>query len=519
MSRVLFFVFLLVLLPLKGSSQQFPAEGKKLHYRLIGFTFPPDKEATGFQVDIAKGKFNDESGFLANVVRSATGERDSVIAEVPDFAEEYTWRVSYAQKDGTVKKSKFFHFSTLPFPKIDGGETRIRVMRFAPVYPDAWIGLDRNKGFFNMVGMPLWFIPPVTNIPAKAAVRDLKLSPRGTITFLAEGVPYEIDYNGKVLKVYGKATSATGIREERYHHEFTVLENGHSMVLGKEILLCKLPGDGGVRPEICRRGMRVDKNDRAYRSIEFSTLLEYDEKGKLVWSWKSSEHYKEIGFERFIKRGTGPADYNLHENSFFFDAQKKVAYISSKTFSLIIKVSYPEGNVLNVYGTVPRDFEQPGYGPAFCDQHCIRQSADGKIYLFDNNSCSNEKIPKVVVFQEPESPGPELEEIWEYSCPVEGENRTKIPEAGATSGGSVSELPDGSFYASLCSPYAFLLIVNKQKQLIWSAFPEVWRNSTQRWELLSQYRSSIITDRKKIEQMVWRGLTSTKNIPGSAPHK
>src|ERR1019366_9933437 len=97
----------------------------------------------------------------------------------------YTWRVIYTVKNGKVTKSAFNHFSTSCIPEVDTNQLRLRVLKRAVKYKDAYVFIDGHKALYDMNGFPVWYLPMKEDVQiGKSEVRDLKLSPQGTITYL-----------------------------------------------------------------------------------------------------------------------------------------------------------------------------------------------------------------------------------------------------------------------------------------------------------------------------------------------
>ncbi len=274
----------------------------------------------------------------------------------------------------------------------------------------------------------------------------------------------------------------------------------------------------------------------ANEKTSFGTIIEYDEKGNVVWSWKSSKYFTESDLKYYNPPYRVHA-VDVHENSFFFDEKENVIYISFKNIARILKIQYPDGNVLNAYGEIykPDAFEK-GNG-LFCDQHSCRRSEQGYLYLFNNNSCNEGKqLPKVVMMQEPVNKNDSLKIIWEYECSLDGldtswqsemkerkqkmfeKQRQKLADikqpmwpggmpqnSHTTSGGNVIELPDHSLFVCMNSQYGKMFIIDQDKKNLWSAIAEKWRQNEKKWLAIpQQYRASIIS-RKELEQLIWNG--------------
>ena len=224
---VLFALFL----PLSLKSQIYPAEGSKLHFRLIGFCFSDSVKAAGYRLEIAEGDITSGDSFKTKIIKSIESYHDSIIAEVPSFGRQYTWRFVSTRVNGLVTRSALHHFSTLTSPKLDTSQFHFIVMDTAAKYSDNYLFLDDNQAMYDMKGNPVWFMPDIDG--KKVTPRDLKTSPAGTITFLFDP-PYEISYYGEVLWIAPGNAKVSGGYSENFNHEFTRLGNGHYMVLGED---------------------------------------------------------------------------------------------------------------------------------------------------------------------------------------------------------------------------------------------------------------------------------------------
>ena len=65
------------------------------------------------------------------------------------------------------------------------------------------------------------------------------------------------------------------------------------------------------------------------------------------------------------------------------------------------------------------------------------------------------------------------------------------------------ELPDNSMFVCMGSQFSKVFIVNMDKKILWSAASEKWNAGNNKWECIPQYRASMITTRKEMEQLIW----------------
>jgi len=310
MYKKLFFFFFFIphLLP----AQILPKENSKLNYRLIGFSFPLVPEVKKYKIEIAAGNYTSADSFEKHIIKTEVCSSNKKIIEVPAFGKAYTWRVVFK---GITANNDLHHFSTMSSPVADTSLTRLRILKKAKKYKDAYVFVDGNNTLYDMTGNPVWFTH-IEGFDSNLSLRDLKLSPAGTITCLSGGRPVEINYNGTLLWKAPDNGVVSGDSAEHYHHEFTRFANGHYMILGSEAALCQLPDSTDTNMHILNFDRKkLESNPAAYKKIDLGTIIEYDKKGKVVWSWKSSQYF--IGSDVENYRSPGTVDkYNIevHEN-------------------------------------------------------------------------------------------------------------------------------------------------------------------------------------------------------------
>ncbi len=487
-------------------SQVLPKEGSVLNYRLIGFS-PPALQTTGsYELQIATGNYTSFDSFKKNISLRLPYKNRKIIGEVPLFGKAYTWTVADVQKKGV--NGELHHFSTGSTNGVDTTLTRLRVLQKATKYKDAYVFLDGTRVLYDMDGNAVWYLPDVdgTHIE-KPILRDLKLSPAGTITFLFEELnAYEVNYNGDVLWKAPNDGKISGYTSEMYHHEFTRLANGHYMILGCELEQwnMKMPSATDSSFTIFHEGSRSrDSSAMRYPKVPFGTVIEYDEKGNVVWSWKSSDYFRRSDIYYHKGRANRP-EIAVHENSFYFDEKDSILYIGFRNISRILKVKYPEGTVLNSYGELyKQDVPESGNG-LFCHQHSVRRSESGYLYLYNNNICSHgASLPEILKLEEPSPGSSDLKKIWAYQCTLEDVDTTLKGFHQFPTGGNVTELPDHSLLANMSTTYSKVFILSDKKKILWSAIPEKWNPVDKRWDMIYDYRASLITSRQDLEQLIW----------------
>ncbi len=516
-----FLVFLLLFNSLLLGAKTTPEEGSKLNYRIIGFRFASREQVYNYKLEIATGNYNTEQEFKAHIAVTANSRYNKIVAEVPDFGKQYTWRITYEWSANRTDKSELYHFSTMIAPDVNPDSVRMRITLASENYTSDYVFVDCNKVLYDMSGNPVWFFPKIeNNDPASIHLRDLKASPFGKITSIVNGRIYELDYSTGDVLWQGPDNSGISMSitsaDHGYHHDFTRIANGHYMVMGFEQPYWQLPRapDSIVYRSYADK-IKVEDN-RYYQKMVFGTVSEYDSRGNIVWQWSGADYFKTSDLAtRMLPNGMFDVN-DTHANAFYLDEQAKTMYISFRDINRVIEVSYPGKKVLHTYGKlyVPGqgiDRDRHLVNGMFCGQHSCRVLDDGSLCLFNNNICHRAGMPTILMLKQPPPGTDTLEKIWEFDCPLDsGVTRSKMGSFGF--GGNILELPGKELFVCMGGTCGKLFIVNRNKQILWSAQPEKWDASTSQWTKdgatldnnmkEGSYRASIIT-REQLERLVW----------------
>jgi hypothetical protein len=430
-------------------AQLWPKEGAALHYRLIGFTVPAAEKGTTYQLDI----YTEGSNKPIISERSSTNH---ITATVPKFGASYSWQVKYL-KNGKPTKTIKHKFTTLPNPYIDSPRSRLVIIDTATQYQDLLIFFDNTRTLYNMRGEALWFLPVIKNITDSSAVmiRDIKISPQGTITFLTNKNVYEIDYNANILWQGPIDSPVNGHRITQYHHQLTRRPNGNYMTIGN---------------------LEIKNADTTKGTQSCGTLIEYTPDSKLAWTWSVCDHL-------------GEGDATTHFNSFYLDEERKVFYTSHRNISRVIKAEYPSGKTLAHYGSdYKRDGSTSGKG-LFYSQHNAGINSNGDLILFNNNfnmdygwkERNDTSVPTVLVLKEPATAKDTITKLWEFTTNIDTFTRPL-----STGGGSITELNPGDYLVCTGLP-GRNFIVSKDKKVLWNV---ITMHFDKTWKPLQGYRIS-----------------------------
>ncbi len=502
MQKVTCIVLFISIFQIRLNAQIKPVEGKTLNYRIIGFSTPEEPRTIDYTFEIAAGNFYIVDSFSKNIIRTTHTKTNKLIEEVPRFGSEYTWRVIYSFKKSNKTISALFHFKTGSVPEIDTNQVRLKITKTAENYKDAFIFLDDNKILYDINGNPVWYLPKLEG--HMVTPRNMKISRQGTITFVSDP-PYEINYEGDVLWKPPAAATVSGDNSEHFHHQFTRLADGNYMVLGEDSVIYNAEQHVANNNNIQQLKNEKTAVGGSGKKIQFGTLIEYDANGKVLWYWKSSDYFTKTHPDYLVPPTDG-SDLDVHQNSFHFDEKNKNIYISFKNINRILKVKYPEGIVINDYGGITKQGTPEKTINLFCGQHSLKQTHEGYLMFFNNNYCQPGSLPEVVMLEEPKTDKDTLKLIWEYTCSSIYQSSYGFP-----SGGNVIELTDHSIFVSTAAPDSRVFIVNRDKEILWSALPQRWNPQENRWTPIPEYRASIIQNKEALERLIWHGETIDSN--------
>ena len=487
--RYLIPFFILLIGSITARAGIWPAEGASLHYTLIGFSYPSTQGAHHYLLEIAEGHITREDSFQKAIVLEENSEAPRQIATVPHWAAAYTWRVTAMGSSGkAIGNTPFYHFSVQNIPYADTAQYRLRIVENDHTNKDLFLLVDCNRVLYSADGQPLWCLPPLPGVNIDAPVRDMKLTPQHTITFISNTQAYEVDYNGNLLWKAPDDGSVSGDSSEFYHHEFTRLPNGHYMIAGNQYIRKYLPpafaalygSNNNVKQE----------NGRYYADVAYGTLIEYNSKKKVIWSWKSAQSFTDadlfapVMFENDRVPG-------FHHNAFYFDIKNKVIYNSFRDIDRILKISYPSGRLLATYG---RKGNSPGL---YTGQHSCRIDSKGNLYLFNNNFSMNvsreaQNVSSVMVLKE--EPRDSLTLLSVFDCDID--NETTVNAKG---GGNVYELENGNML--VCMGTASRIFILGDNKVRWHAFVE--NKNENRWLYRAIYRVGVIEGKEQLQQLIF----------------
>lgn len=444
------------------NAQSFPAPADSLSYRLVGFEVPYDSSMDQYTLEVWETRPHRRRD-LKNPSIQETTHHPQWIVTLPQFGKTYYWRVKFKPKKGRTSYSNLDSFYVHAFPKGGLPETRVQVLHRDERLKDLYVFFDNHRALYDLDGRPVWHLPLIAGITDSLGgdIRDLKITPQGTISFLTDRNAYEITYRGALRWVAPLEAPENAQIYRHYHHEFERRADGGYRILGNELT---------PMPDL--------SNPDQTREATCSTIMEYDEDGDRTWSWNSCE-------------ALGKDDPATHFNAFYFHPEDSSYYASFRNTNTVIKIAYPEGKILKTYTGAqhqPRAFDLDGL---FYYQHYCRISSDGYLMLFNNNfkpflsgqERRAHSIPSVVLLEETGDEQRPLKKVWEMRTDLDD-----LVDPISSGGGSFMELR-GQRYLICTGTPGRNIIVNRKKEVLWNVLTQ---KKTTEWVPFPGYRASAI---------------------------
>ena len=481
------------------NGQLFPQNRSVLNYTLVPFSVPSQDNVSEYQLEIWKYDINKKGEVSEKSVFKKKSKDNTVTVLLPYWDQVYTWQVKYYSGDKVLGSTEKGRFATGISPFIDSTQFRLRIIKNDIKEEDGYVFIDGLKGLFGLNGKPIWYLPDVEGaMDVNARIRDLKPTIDNTITFLTDNNAYEIDFNGNVLWKAPNDGQVSQDTTEGYHHQFDKLANGHYMVAGNNTTLRQITGITDTtlyknETDIIKEG------EIFYKKISAGTLIEYDEKGKVVWYWKVSDHFSNADF--FTRKSpSGTVNTHTHMNCFFYDSVNSKVYIGFRDINRIVEIDYPSGKVLAQYGEDYTNNNSVQNVSSFKAHHNNIITGNGEIMLFNNNlnarQTGQSEINTASTIIRYKKEKKSLVKVWEFPLDVD---TLALPYTFA--GGSVEELENNRILSSMGSMNRNI-IVTDQKKLIWNSLSEKYDKEKKLWVPQSSYKASFISKEKYINSII-----------------
>ncbi|MFN8714030.1 MAG: hypothetical protein ACK5Z2_14375 [Bacteroidota bacterium] len=175
-----------------------PEAGAILNHTQIMFEYPGVENAFSYELIIEEAMPGNGNPVWLTV-KEHTDRSNAALINGLKFGKRYRWRViAQGQKGNSLSKSQPIEFTIIASRFADTTEQRVRIIR-NQVSDSGLISFDFAHAIYDRAGNPVWVVPEVAGkISDKDIVRDLRITPQGTFTFLATQSAFETDVDGRI---------------------------------------------------------------------------------------------------------------------------------------------------------------------------------------------------------------------------------------------------------------------------------------------------------------------------------
>jgi hypothetical protein len=408
---VMFFFMVSTMLP--AYSQYLPKDGAKLSYNQIYFNYPPNPQAVSYKLFLAIDSTQNKEDFDTYSIKAQSSKIPKTKIEGIAFGNKYKWYVEETLKDKKTVKSGIHYFSLYTCPYADTTKYKFKqhYSELAEV-EDGIIWLDHMHCAINRKLEVVWFLAPVNDdFKEEKQIRDFRVYKDGTISFISDGEAYHITRDLDIVWKAPNNGKVSTEKKENYHHSFEKLANGNYMVMGNQYIELE----------------KTDTKDTAERRVEFSTLIEYNPKKEIVWSWRLIDNFP----LDLLANPETDYIYNTHCNSFSISNDGKKVLLGFRDISRIIEIDKKTGKILRAVGKKLNKTDTLVYETElFRFPHDAKYTGNDVISVLNNNDIKNKKISSLVFFKLPGKDHKEISPLWEFKFDFDRHTNGKSSKLG-----------------------------------------------------------------------------------------
>ena len=383
------------------------------------------------------------------------------------FGKKYQWRYAGIHQGKKGDWIGPFHFETVGYARLEKGLVSVTITQNdSSANAGGLIIDDCSHRIMDRNGKVVWLLRKVKwhtvgekeKMEIKPRVLDLRLTPAGTITYMADTSAVECDLSGKMLWRAPDNGKVSGFRTEFYNHHFERLPNDHYIVLSREWWR-KIPPYRDSALVGKKYSWRTVIGSTEYGRVNFPTIIEYDKKGHVVWSWKSMDYLDSNALSPIAGDTKAEWESYPHGNALSVDKNDEYVYMGLRNMNRIIKIEKKTGKVVDSWGA-----RWPGTGAMhelnLKQQHDTHLLDDGSIAVYNsNNYPGSDSSSRALIFSQ--KPGEDGKVLWSFDCDFDSLDRHSLRK-----GGNVDRLKNGNYL--ICTGMTGrILEVTEDKKIVW----------------------------------------------------
>lgn len=157
-------------------------------------------------------------------------------------------------------------------------------------------------------------------------------------------------------------------------HDFQILPNGNYLLIGME----SFDEDLSKYPVFMQKNLPGSKKGK----VKYGVVQELDKNKKLIWEWRSKNHFKIEDASRIYLNDTTKLDVT-HFNSVEMDKAGNII-VSARYFNEVFKINKKDGSLIWRMGGPYNNVKFMNDTIPFLGQHDARMQPNGNLTLFDN---------------------------------------------------------------------------------------------------------------------------------------
>ena len=407
------------------------------------------------------------------------------------FGKKYKWRYCGIKNGKPLSWNGPYYFEIADNEELTLKQFRCRVLKNdTSKNAGGLITIDYGKIAVDRKGNPVWYLPHLRKFPGNPGKSpDIRITNAGTFLFMINGNLFECDINGKKLWSAPNDGKVSGDTTEYYHHDFIRMPDGNYMVLGEKYIWKNIQS-GFNKSKF--RAENLDTLSTPNRvKILFGTIIEYNSKGEVVWSWNSADYFSDLDIFSNETATNHPrrnlperAEIFGHMNAFTVDADGKFIYAGFRDISRIVKIEKSSGKVVDSWGKrLPSGDAAAGEG-FFKNQHDVCLTPNGNIAVFNNNGL-NDSLNTSAAVEFSQSKLNEPSKItWTFDCKFDSLTNGKSNRTGG-----VEFLNNNNVLICMGTLCRVTEVTHRDKEVVWDAFFETGDASKNLWTPLMLYRA------------------------------
>jgi hypothetical protein len=439
-----------------------PKDDAKLNYNQILFEYPWHEKAIVYKVFVAFDTVPDKKDFSSSFYKAYTDKSPGHRIEGLPFGKKYKWYVETTFSNGEKQNSEIHHFSVLNTIYADTSKFRTtQNYNKKEKITDGLIWCDQLHCALDRKGKLVWFIPALNkDFKEERQIRDFRIQNDGTLTFISEPEAYHTDRDLNIIWKGPNTGKVNGDSTEFYHHAFELQKNGNYMVMGNQFVELE----------------RMDSKDTVSRKVEMATLIEYNPKGDIVWSWKMTDHFP----LDLLASGKGNNVMNPHGNSFFIDKEGKYIYAGFRDISRIIKIEKATGKIVASYGEKLNKTDTTVITTdLFRLQHDATLPDGNTMMVLNNNDVAKRKTSSVEIFTLPDAKNKTIKPIWSFKFDFD-----TLTTGRSLKMGGIEQMENGNLLVNEGAANR-IFEVTKNKEVLWDLM--IFKKDNGSWSHLPQY--------------------------------